>query len=573
MTAAARRWAHSACLGCLGLMIVAPPLNPFHLSPLPGFIEEWLAFAFGTAAVAFALWARRLQVGEVPRVVPWLVAFAVVLAAQSVLRELPYREQALLPAMYVLWALALAWVGATLRQDLGPERTARALAACVLLVACISAVFALVQASGIHTPLDALISRPPSPRVFGNLNQPNLLANLLALGAVSAVYLHCVGSLGGVAASSGIALLAAAMALTGSRTGFGFVAWALAWAALWARASPGDASRRALRLAALLVAAFMVIQLALALFGASTLSIPATRVVGSMFGEEGPASLSVRRYIWLQAIHMFRASPLVGVGPGMFAWNFFANVPEFEGVRVPGGERFAHDLPLQLLAETGLVGAVLVLVPLVAWFASNLRSRAEPWRWWCVAFAGIGVLHSLVENPLWYAHFLGPFALVLGVGDRGAYGIKREAVLRIVAPALVVVGAVSLTGAASGYRETLAWLHRTRTDATLAPMQRSLLRPYAEILASSVSMPADRADSEDIALSDRLVRFMPIDVLVYRHIRLLSQAGHGQAARALLERAVIAYPDTLDDLRRELVASGSPGSRELLHLLDQRQRE
>jgi O-antigen ligase len=574
MNAVARPWALSACLACTALMIVVPPLNPVHLAPLPTFIEEWLAIGFGTAAVAFALWARRLRLGEVPRVVPWLVGFAVLLAAQAAVRDLPYREQALLPALYVLWCAALAWTASVLRNDLGGERTARALAACVFLVARISAAFALIQASGVQTPLNWLISRPQTERVYGNLNQPNLLANLLALGSVSAVFLRCNGTLGRAAAGAGIVLLAAGMALTGSRTGFAFVAWTVAWAAWWTRACPGDTSREALRLAIFLTVGFLVVQLALALFGASTTSVPATRMMGSMLAEEGPASLSVRRYIWAQAIHMFGASPLFGVGPGMFSWNFFVNAPEFAGIRVPGAERFAHDLVLQLLAETGLVGALLVVVPLVAWLGSNLRSPAEPWRWWCVAFVGIGGLHSLVENPLWYAHFLGPFAAVLGLGDRGAYGIKRESVSRIAAPALVLIGTISLAGAGAGYLETMAWLRGTRADATLAPMQRSLLRPYAEMLASSVSMPPDRFDPDDVALSGRLVRFMPIDLAVYRHIRVLSQADRAGEARYLLDRAAIVYPDTLDDLRRELRgSSANRGARDLLRLLGTRERK
>jgi O-antigen ligase len=570
MTAARSQWAIGACLACLGLMIVVPPLNPLHLAPIPSFIEEWLALAFGTAAVALALWARGFRIDGVPRLVPWLVAFAALLAAQAAARDLPYREQALVPALFVLWAAALAWVGFTLRQTVGGAGTARVIAASVLAVACLSALIALIQSVGLQTPLNWLISRPQSARAYANLNQPNLLADLLALGAASAVFLRGDGTLGRGAAAGALALLAGALALTGSRSGLVFAAWIVAWAAWWAQAHPGDAARGAMRAALLFLAVLLLVHVALAFHSGTSTSVPVARGDDLAAGAEAPSSLPARGYIWTQAARIFGESPWLGVGPGMFAWNFFLGAPGFHGAPIPGGERFAHDFVLQLLAETGIAGAGLVLIPLALWFASNRRAPAEPWRWWTVAFAGVGVLHSLVENPLWYAHFLGPFALVLGLGDRAIGAIKGERVLRAVAPALVIAGAVPLVGAAVGYRDAVAWLDG-RSGGTLASMERSVLRPYAEVLASSVLLTPDRYAPEDVALSERVVRFMPIDLAVYRHIRLLSQAGRSDEARALLERALVASPGTLNDLRRELeAASGSAQVRELLQLLDAR---
>ncbi len=569
MTAAARPWATNACAACLALMIVAPPLNPVHLAPIPSFVEEWLALALGTAAVSLALWARGMRVGALPRVVPWLVAFAALLAVQALVRDLPYPEQALLPALYVLWAAAMAWTGLSLREDLGAERAARLLAACALAAACASALIALVQWVGVRTPLDALIVPVPSARAYANLAQANLLADLLVLGAASAVFLHAEGALRGAAAAAGLAWLGVALAVTGSRSGFVFALWILGWSVWWRRAVPADASRRAARAAALFLAVVVLAQLALVLFGAPAADAPGTRARARGAHGHAPPTHPARVYLWREALGMFAQSPLFGVGPGMFSWHLFLAAPGFQGMRVPGAERYAHDLALQLLAETGVAGAALVIAPLAAWFWSNRAPRSEAWRWWSVAFAGVVTLHSLVENPLWYAHFLGPCALVLGLADRGR-AVTAERLLRIAAPALVAAGTLPLLAAAAGYRDTIAWL-QGRAGASLATLQRSVLRPYAEMLASSVSLAGGPADAERMALSERLVRFMPIDLAVYRHIRLLAQAGRAQEARALLERAFVLYPDTLGDLRRELASvPRSPETDELSRLVDAR---
>jgi len=102
-------------------------------------------------------------------------------------------------------------------------------------------------------------------------------------------------------------------------------------------------------------------------------------------------------------------------------------------------------------------------------------------------------------------------------------------------------------------------------------MERSVLRPYAELLESSVSLAPGRFDPGDVALSERLVRFMPVDLVVYRHIRLLAQAGRAEEARSLFENALVVFPHTLPLLRRELEAArGSPVADELLTVMDAR---
>ncbi|MBI5912678.1 MAG: hypothetical protein HY848_22330 [Betaproteobacteria bacterium] len=78
-----------------------------------------------------------------------------------------------------------------------------------------------------------------------------------------------------------------------------------------------------------------------------------------------------------------------------------------------------HNLPLQLLAETGALGAILALSGLGSWcWRAGLRyfTAPEPAMWWIIAAAGIELIHSMFEFPLWNAHFLGVTALVMGLG-------------------------------------------------------------------------------------------------------------------------------------------------------------
>jgi O-antigen ligase len=560
-----RRWSQWATVGFLALMIVIPPLNPIHLSPLPSFFEEAFAFLFGLCAILLAALVCPERLRTLPRSALWLGAFVLLLASQILWRDLPYGEQALLPALYLLWAIALSWTALALREELGPERLVEALAWSVFGIALVSACLALIQVFGLNTPVNWLISRPSSARAYGNLNQPNLLADLLCLGLVCVMYLHSVGRFNQVAGALAVLPMLLALAQTGSRTAFVLLLWLVICAAWWKRTAPTDKSRAVLRAAVFCGLAYLACQLLLSLFfsagggQAQLAAVPALRAAELTFAsaDGAPIAPSVRLYIWAQALKMFTEAPLLGVGPGMFSWQFFSQVVEFDGLRVPGGERMAHNLVLHLLAEGGLVGAALVLPPVLLLFWRNRKPGEAAWRWWCAAMAGVIVLHALLENPLWYAHFLGLFALVLGLAETRPYVLKHERVLRLTVPVLALAGLLVLSGLHSAYRETLAWLYGVtassgRAAPSLAALHRSVLAPYAELLASPSLIPDSNPSADDLAFSERLMRFMPVDAVVFRHVRLLAQLGRETEARDLLEHALAAYPGMKEELRVEL---------------------
>src|SRR5690606_32076970 len=76
----------------------------------------------------------------------------------------------------------------------------------------------------------------------------------------------------------------------------------------------------------------------------------------------------------------------------------------------------AHNIFIHLLAETGIAGALLLLAGVWAWLRGFQWRNITPEGWWLLALLAIIGIHSLLEYPLWYAYFLGPVALLLGVG-------------------------------------------------------------------------------------------------------------------------------------------------------------
>jgi hypothetical protein len=287
-------------------------------------------------------------------------------------------------------------------------------------------------------------------RAVGNMRQPNHLATLLLWSAVAVVPLIELGGLARTpvrrAAAVGLfALMVLGITLSGSRTGLVGIAVLALWGALDGRLS--RFSRGLLLAAPLLCAASW----GLAAWWASLHSAHAIGAAARI----GEGDLSASRFaIWRDTLGLIRAQPWLGVGFGEF--NFAWSLTPFPQRPIAFFDH-THNLPLQLAAELGvpLALAVLALLALALWQAwrRSLAVAGEVGAALRAAFVMVLLmaLHSQLEYPLWYAHFLLPTALVWGLclgaapevpGSRAGAGWPRWPVAAGVAmavAALVVV--------------------------------------------------------------------------------------------------------------------------------------
>jgi O-antigen ligase len=259
-------------------------------------------------------------------------------------------------------------------------------------------------------------------RAVGNVRQPNHLASLLLMGAVALVPLadwasprrHAVVAATGLLA---MALLMFGVMLTGSRTGMIGVA-ALA---LW-----GMTDRRLGRVSrGLLLAApvFFALSWWLTSLWSAAQAGPAIGAAQRV----GASELTTGRFsTWSNALSLIAQQPLSGVGFGEFnvAWTltpFAQRWPEFFD--------HTHNLLLQMLVELGVVvGGLVILLLLWALWQAGRRAWAvdadlgPALRASFVMVLLMGV-HSFLEYPLWYAHFLFPTAFAWGL----CLGAERNA--------------------------------------------------------------------------------------------------------------------------------------------------
>src|SRR6266513_765239 len=543
-----------------GLLVSAPFLNPYHTYPLLTFHTEWLAFAIGLAALAAIAVTPSGNAVPIPRMCIGLFLVTALLVLQAALGQVAYPLRSATGALYTAWAGLLVMLGAWLRSELGEAAVSRTLQWWIAAAGLLAAVSGFVQYY--HVPLPAggaYVAIQPLNAMFGTVNQPNNFADYLGCALISVAFLHARSALGLLPAVLIALPLAVAMALSGSRASWGYFAIALAIVPLLRLGGHPPEARRILQLACLALAVFVLVQI-LNLY------------TGIFVGPEGRPSSSgerlmryleigatgerpIRLQLFLYAWLMFLANPFLGVGFGEYASRAFELAAGLGSGSPPGLDRHSHNLFLQLLAETGIVGLSCVAIPLVHWLWRMPWRSLTPERCWMIGALAVIGLHSMVEFPLWHANFLGMFALLFGAASPGGVSIAPTRLRRGLVLVVVLAGGLTARGVWSDYRAFERWYGAVETksargeipgssdlDDLMKLREGSLFGPYFERIASE-AIAIDEEDLGDkLALNTQVMRAYPMPSVVLRQVALLALSGRDADAARALRAAATVYP-------------------------------
>jgi len=537
-------------LAVAGLMWVFPFLNYYHAYPVTTFYQEWGTAALGLAAMLLLLSGDYWRQAEIPRIVLLPVGMMLLVVVQYALGQLPYFGQMLLYTLYFMWAAMLIMLGAYLREKIGLSIVATALAAFLVIGAELNAVAGLHQHYHWHSLLDGVVTMKVASAVFGNIAQPNHFADYLTLGLASLGLLYARGALPWWATALLALPILYVLPLSGSRGTWVYLGWLAVLATFW---QLRDKTQRPLLYYSLAVFAgfglmHLVIKLPwLAVDGGSV------DTVQRMFSDD-VGSGGIRWYLWKESWLMLTHFPVLGAGFGQYAWQHYELAPVLHNTGISGLYNNAHNLVMQIGAEAGTVGLLLLLGTLGLWLRQLYRAERSIYHWWGFGLLSVLFIHSLEEYPLWYAYFLGIAALLLGMLDTRRYQLELGLVGRVFALLTVLLGAVSLWQLLGGYRtiENLTALHPDPANPAayyqtmnggIAELQRqSLLQPYADMFTSSTIEINQEYLDHKLKLNADVEHYVPVAVAVYRQSLLLAQSGDMAAAQAEMERAVWSYP-------------------------------
>lgn len=540
----------------LAALPVLPLFAPWQLFPITSFHQEWLAIAAGLLACLCALpLLRRSTILELPAIA-WLpLALAGFILLQTLLLPQIVAQHAGFAVGYLLWAALLMALVGLLKQTIGRQRLAHWLAGGLLAAA--------VWATG----REMAARLWAETGLWGGTGQPNHYGDLLALGGISLLYLrNAVPLRTGAFAAAGL-WLALGLSLCPSRS-----VW-LYWPALAAiawRYRPNWLSPLAYGLAG-----YLLFQ---AIWSLDLLPGPDTTAAHRIVAESG--GTSARWHIWAVAWDLFLQRPLLGYGFGEFDWAYY-QAGRFAAEQATRIEH-AHNIVMHLLVELGLLPVLLLAGSVMVWQhgllaangnstaldAANLDSDApsDGMQAWILMLAAVLAIHSLLEYPLWHAHFLGIAAWLLAVGERRHWRIplsKPGSALAGAAVSLALAVAIvhewqytrmELALMTALARQDLDSEQRLVDICQQIPDTAPLLLPYVPVVFTLTGHPENPAMREQLAvLSEAAVRFTPTQSLVYRLALLHALNDDKAKARQTIDKALAAFPGGAIDFAEELL--------------------
>lgn len=552
----------------IGLMGVLPFLQYHHARPIPAFYTEYIAFILGTMALTLFLAGRYWKNVALPWITFAPLGLFAVMLLQMNLGMAVYYEIQVIALLYLLWAMLLVMLGAVLRKEFGLSAISVVLGWSFLVGGELSALVGILQHFNIHSFLDDFIAAKNFAAVYGNVGQTNHFATHICLALASLVFLFAAARLPiWIVIPLALPLLLV-LSLSGSRSSgiYLFAILALSLILYWRGTvcTEGYVAKRRLVLTSfLLITGFVITQWLLAqasIFVAPTGSIT---VVDRIFDQA--SGTSARLYLWQEAWHMFLQAPILGVGTGQFALHHFYLSMLYQSPEITGIYNNAHNLILHLMAETGLAGTLPVVGGCLLWLFglySVRRQSIDLSLWWLLAIVGIIAIHSLHEFPLWYGHFLGPAAFLLGAGETRFISMQLPRIGKLVTILILVLGWGVLVAIEQDYQQLESTMptrdnqNRSLTGSNRNILQglhqRTLLSPYVDYALSSMMELNQEKLELKLKINQRVMGFHPSAPVTFKQAVLLALNGKHEEAIKQAENAALAYPNELERFANSL---------------------
>lgn len=530
-------------------LFVLPFCSTARVTPNPAFWGEWIAvlvFALLWLLVGLRGTGSPAPPRKLSIVTLMFLGLAVLTLAQTGMGRVRFVSEGLLAGVVLLITAQASHMARRLADVCGEAWLARAAATGFVLALWLNAVSVVLGFAGYSVIFWEVVPAPPQWRGVGLIGQANQLGVLAVIAMTAVVYLRFKELVPRWFCAMTIGLAALVSATTGSRTAivvYMVLAALYAWHATVAPA-PGRLPRRGLMLATATLF-FAAVHLSWAALVPQLGSETGAGVSALRSGDAGRTALLADAWqLWL-------AHPWLGVGYGNYG---AARLFELGGPMPAAHADHAHNFIAQVAAEWGLLGLVLVLPPLAVLVRSVLARRRPGDVSLEQIFFGMGVtavlLHSLVEHPLWFSHYLLPFSVLSAVLAQPAWRLPGRTLpaLRwapVIGASLVVAGCAyaawdyersqnmalrmkSQIGAGQYVVANVSFKEATRVAiSTFFPV-------YAEIMqARTLPLDSDFAEYR-LKLSRQALVAVTSGETVARYVIHLTLAGHPDDSLAFL---------------------------------------
>lgn len=548
----------------LALMFCLPFMVSYHHLPEANYYDQLAAFVLGFSALA--VFFRGNPNGLTIPILLFVPALLITLLGLQWLSGVGvYWQEPFMGALYLLWAGALMVVVQRLRQIYSLERLIVWLAFSLLVGGAFNAIVVMMQLVGLD---DFFWTFPRIRKAYtGNLAQVNLLTDYLSISLVSWMYLLVKGKVKLALACVAIVPYLIALSLSGSRMSWLYLLMITVSFYFYGRGQQENRWLAAKKLILIMPLLYGLIQYVLPylyglLFsdGSQFLPPPPAERIVEFAGQH-----SKRIDLIKEAVDIAGSHPLLGVGWGQYPWYDLLYAEIHANHR--GYITHCHNLFVQLLAEMGVFALVTALVGSVYWLFRLFSMHNTIERWWLMLVGGIIFVHSMLEYPLWYAHFLGVFFVVVALA--GGDGVELQfikAKLQTFISLVIVLASLALVGVTTmQYSQIEYWVNyypkfnnqerlRMLEEMTLMHDKTLVVQPVQVVLTRAYSLlPRKQAPLEvKIAKYESALRYSQDKEDIYRYVLLLAIDGQIDKAKRFLKRAYTRQPGYAKHFEKQL---------------------
>ncbi|WP_175733637.1 PglL family O-oligosaccharyltransferase [Burkholderia ambifaria] len=521
-------FSRSLPLVALAVALIVPYAITNHTYPIPTFYSEFAALVLyllvGLSVVLLARTGRPAEPFAAPVAFVAPLGFAAVLLAQVALMPLKVPSMNWLALGYLAAALVAMQAGYTLAREGLAEATARMMAGALLVGGVFAVASQVVQLFHLETavsPFVVVYNIAVDRRPYGNMAQANHLATYIAFALAGALYLVQTRRLAVWAWFALSIVLSGGLALTVSRGPWLQVAvmvvagfW-MAW--LESRRAPGN--RRAWLIPAALAVAFVAVNVAVR-WANVHFHLGLAESAAERMRDAG--QIAPRLALWKYGLAMFREHPLLGVGWGEFPSHQFALVRTLGGVEIANN---SHDIFIDLLAKSGLLGLGVLVVALVTWFMRAVRAPQSSTRVFGLALIGILLMHALVEYPQQYMFFLLPAMFVIGLLDVKPLRLLPGRAAFALFAVLSVGGVLAAVPVLRDYQRAEVLYYGSDPAAQYRDAPSQLFGAWGDYGVATLLTISPENLSLKLAAHERAIALLPGETVLRRYAALEALAG------------------------------------------------
>ncbi|OJB41878.1 polymerase [Burkholderia ubonensis] len=532
-------FSRSLPLVALAVALIVPYAITNHTYPIPTFYSEFSALALylllGASVILLVRTSRPATPFAAPAAFAAPLGFAAVLVAQVALMPLRVPSMNWLAVGYLGAALVAMQAGYVLAREQLAEAAARIMAG-ALLIGGVFAVFCqvvqLFRLESVLSPFVVVYNIAVERRPYGNMAQANHLATYIAFALAGALYLVQTRRLAVWAWLMLSVVLSGGLALTVSRGPWLQVA-VMVVAGFWmarveSRDKPGTPANvraRAWLMPVLLAAVFVAVNGAVRW---ANLHYHLNLAVSAAERMRDAGQIAPRLALWKYGLAMFREHPLLGVGWGEFPSHQFALARALGGVEIANN---SHDIFIDLLAKSGLLGLGVLVVTLVLWFVRALRAPQTSTRVFGFALVGVLLMHALVEYPQQYMFFLLPVMFVIGLLEAKPLRIVPGRAAFALFALLTFGGLLAALPVLRDYQRAEVLYYGTDPAAQYRDAPSLLFGAWGDYGAATLLTLSRDALPAKLAAHERAIALLPGETVLRRYAVL--QALDGRDADAL----------------------------------------